>query len=149
MTGIDVVRLGSQHAADLARLLAEHVQERRGGSPPRPDRYWAEKLVADPRIRLFGARLDGCLVGFAVVHELTDCLTGLETGLLETLFVRPEFRGRGGGRELLAAVAEEGRRCAWSRVRWIVEEDGRRSSLPDRLAGAEPATLHVVPMTRQ
>ncbi|NLH80117.1 MAG: GNAT family N-acetyltransferase [Phyllobacteriaceae bacterium] len=149
MTSVDVVRLGSCHAADLARLLAEHVQERRGGSPPRPDRYWAEKLLADPRIRLFGARLDGNLIGYAVVHELTDCLTGLETGLLEAVFVRPEFRGRGGGRELLAAIADEGRRSAWSRVRWIVEEDGRRSSLPERLAGTEPATLHVVPMVRQ
>ena len=149
MTSVDVVRLGSHHATDLARLLADHVQERRGGSPPRPDRFWAEKLLADPRIRLFGARIDGNLIGYAVVHELTDCLTGLETGLLETLFVRPEFRGRGGGRELLAAIAEEGRRSAWSRVRWIVEEDGRRSTLPDRLSGTEQASLHVVPMIRQ
>lgn len=89
MTSVDVVRLGPDHAHALATLLAEHVQERRGGSPPRPDRYWAEQLLCQPRIELFGARLDGELIGVAVVHELTDCLTGRETGLLETLFVRP------------------------------------------------------------
>lgn len=149
MTCVDVVRLESNNAAALARLLADHVQERRGGSPPRPDRYWAEKLLGDPRIRLFGARLDGELIGYAVVHELTDCLTGLETGLMETVFVRSDRRGRGAGRELLAAVAEEGRRCAWNAIRWIVDEAAPHSSLPDRVAEGTAATLHVVPMTRQ
>lgn len=149
MTCIDVLRLSSGHAPALARLLADHVQEVRGGEPPRPDRYWAEKLLAEPRIRIFGARLDGDLVGFAVVHELTDCLTGLETGLLETLFVRSDRRGRGAGRELLAAIANEGRARAWSRLRWIVDEGERRSSLPDRLAADAPARIHLVPIARQ
>jgi len=149
MTSVDVVRLESYHATALARLLAEHVQERRGGSPPRPDRYWAEKLLDDPRICLFGARLDGEWIGYAVVHELTDCLTGLETGLMEAVFVRPDRRGRGAGRELLAAVAEEGRQRAWNAIRWIVDEGAPHSSLPDRVARGTAATLHVVPMTRQ
>lgn len=149
MTSVDVVRLGPDHALALAALLAEHVQEKRGGSPPRPDRYWAEQLLCEPRIRLFGARLDGVLIGFAVVHELTDCLTGLETGLLETLFVRPSNRGRGAGRELLAAVSAEGHRRSWSRLRWIVDEGAGRSTLPDRVARSEPARIHVVPITPQ
>lgn len=149
MTSVDVVRLGPDHAHALATLLAEHVQERRGGSPPRPDRYWAEQLLSQPRIELFGARLDGELIGVAVVHELTDCLTGLETGLLETLFVRPQRRGLGAGRELLAAVSAEGRRRAWSRLRWIVDEEGARSTLPERVAPTAPARIHVVPITRQ
>lgn len=149
MTSVDVLPLGVAHAPALARLLAEHVQEVRGGEPPRPDRYWAEKLLAEPRIRIFGARYDGEVIGFAVVHELTDCLTGLETGLLETVFVRPDRRGRGAGRELLAAVAAEGRRRAWSRLRWIVDEAAGRSSLPDRLAADAPARIHLVPIARQ
>lgn len=149
MTSVDVVRLCPDHALALATLLAEHVQETRGGSPPRPDRYWAEKLLCEPRIRVFGARLDGELIGFAVVHELTDCMTGLETGLLETLFVRSQSRGRGAGRELLAGVSTEGRRRSWSRLRWIVEEEAGRSTLPERVARTEPARIHVVPITRQ
>lgn len=149
MTSVDVVKLGSDHALALAALLADHVQERQGGSPPRPDRFWAEKLLCEPRIELFGARLDGELIGFAVVHELTDCLSGLETGLLETLFVRPGRRGLGAGRELLAAVSAEGRRRAWSRLRWLVDEEAGRSTLPDRLARSTPASIHVVPITRQ
>lgn len=149
MTSVDVLRLGVGHAPALSRLLADHVQERCGGSPPRPDRYWSEKLLTEPRIRIFGARLGDDLIGFAVVHELTDCLTGLETGLLETLFVRPDQRGRGAGRELLAAVAAEGRTRAWSRLRWIVDETEGRSSLPDRLAADAPARIHLVPIARQ
>lgn len=149
MTSVDVVRLGPDHALALATLLAEHVQELRGGSPPRPDRYWAEKLLCEPRIELFGAHIDGELVGIAVVHELTDCLTGLETGLLETLFVRPRQRGRGAGRELLAAVSAEARERSWSRLRWIVDEEAGRSTLPERLARSAPVRIHVVPITRQ
>lgn len=149
MTSVDVLRLGSAHAPALARLLAEHVQERHGGSPPRPDRYWAEKLLDEPHIRLIGARLDGELVGFALVHELTDCLTGLETGLLETVFVTPSARGRGAGRELLAAVAAEGRDRAWSRLRWIVEEEAGRSTLPRHVGLDAAARIRVVPITRQ
>lgn len=149
MTCVDVVRLNSEHALALAALLAEHVQEKNGGSPPRPDRYWAEKLLADPRLSLFGARIDGELIGFAVVHEITDCLTGRETGLLETLFVRPDRRARGAGRELIAAVGAEGRGRAWSRVRWIVDAESPHSSLPDRIARTESAVVHVLPIARQ
>lgn len=148
MTSPDVLRLSSDHAGALAALIAAHVQELNGGSPPRPDRYWAERLLADPRIRLFGARLDGELVGFAVVHELTDCLTGLETGLLETVFVRPDRRGRGAGRELLAAIGAEGRARAWSRLRRVVETRTRPAAMSDPIA-EEAVRVRLVQPSRQ
>lgn len=147
MTSPDVLRLSSDHAGALAALIAAHVQETNGGSPPRPDRYWAERLLADPSIRLFGARIDGELVGFAVVHALTDCLTGLETGLLETIFVRPDRRGHGAGRELLAAIGAEGRARAWSRLRRVVE--ARPHAVRDCDVAPTTHHVHLVSPSRQ
>ncbi|MER2605912.1 MAG: GNAT family N-acetyltransferase [Siculibacillus sp.] len=149
MTDVVVTRLGLDASSALSLLLAAHVQEVRGGEPPRPDRYYSEKLLSSPGIRLFGATIGDELIGFAVVHELEDCLSGLEAGLLETVFVRHDRRGRGAGRALLEAVSSEGRRRAWSGLRWIVDDRVSHSTLPERLARPAGTRALVVPITRQ
>lgn len=146
MTDVEIVRLGFDEATALATLLAEHTQEIRGGEPPRPDRYWAERLLGESHLDLISAAIDGELVGVAVIHALPDCLSGRETGLLETLYVRRDRRGRGAGRALIDAVAAEGRRRAWSRVRWIVDDHAGPSSLPERLARPMADRAYVVPL---
>lgn len=146
MTKLEIVTLGPDAAPALAGLLAEHAQEMKGGEPPRPDRYWAERLLDEDHLDLLGAAIDGELVGFAVIHALPDCVSGRETGLLETLFVRRDRRGRGAGRALLDAVSAEGRRRSWSRVRWIVEDRSDRSTLPEHLARPTEDRAFVVPI---
>jgi GNAT superfamily N-acetyltransferase len=149
MLDIQVTSLGLDAAAPLAGLMASHLQEVRGGEPPRPDRYYAEKLLADRRIGLMGARLDGELIGFVVFHELPDCISGLDGGLIDTVYVRADRRGHGAGRAMLEALTEEGRKRAWSRLRWSVDETRAHSSLPERVAMPETARSFVVPITRQ
>jgi GNAT superfamily N-acetyltransferase len=43
---------------------------------------------------------------------------GVHGTYLEDLFVRPEYRGAGLGRELLAVLAAECLRCGYSRLQW-------------------------------
>jgi len=84
---------------------------------------------ADLRASLFGARpdaevivaeLDGSAAGYALFfHNFSTfhCKRGL---YLEDLFVRPEFRGRGIGKQLLSRLAQLAvdRECA--RLEWVV-----------------------------
>ncbi len=146
---VQITLLGPEAASSLAQLLASHLQEIRGGEPPRPDRYYAEKLLCRTSVGLIGARIGDELVGFALFHEITDCLTGLEGGLLDTVFVRADRRGRGAGRALLEGLSAEGRRRSWSRLRWVVDEAAGQSTLPDRYGVPAGERAFVVPMTRQ
>lgn len=149
MADVSITLLEPEAASALAVLMALHVQEIRGGEPPRPDRYYAEKLICDPRVGLLGARIGGELVGFALFHEIADCVSGLDGGLLDTVFVRADRRGRGAGRRLLEALSAEARTRAWSRLRWVVDESTGHSSLPDRLAVPGEMRAVVVPIARQ
>ncbi len=149
MLDFEVSQLGLDAASPLAGLMASHLQEMRGGEPPRPDRYYAEKLLADRRVGLIGVRLAGELVGFVLFHEMPDCLSGLEGGLIDTIYVRGDRRGQGAGRALLDAVSEEGRRRAWSRLRWCVDEGRSHSTLPERAGVPDRMRNFLVPITRQ
>lgn len=76
-------------------------------------RLYAEVLLADD---------DGTTVGFALFfHNYSTflCRPGL---YLEDLFVRPEYRGRGHGRALLAALARLAVDRGCGRVEWSVLE---------------------------
>lgn len=130
MTEIDVERIGPEAARALAPLLAALAQERLGGSPPRPDRYYTERLLAGRGIEFVGARCDGELVGFAQFHEWPDVPSGLDCGLIDGLWVRPDRRRLGIGRRLIDHVAGEGRRRGWSRLRWLVDETSASPPLP-------------------
>lgn len=149
MPDVEIALLSPDAAAALAPLMASHVQEVRGGEPPRPDRYYAEKLLCDARVGLIGARIGGELIGFALFHEIADCVSGLEGGLLDTIFVRSDRRNHGAGRALLEALSAEGRRRAWSSLRWIVDDSLPHSTLPDHIAMPAAGRSLVVPITRQ
>lgn len=149
MADVSIALLEPEAAPALAILMALHAQEIRGGEPPRPDRYYAETLICDPRVGLLGARIGDELVGFALFHEIADCVSGLDGGLLDTVFVRADRRGCGAGRRLLEALSAEARVRAWSRLRWVVDEAEGHSSLPDRLAVSAGMRAVVVPITRQ
>lgn len=92
-------------------------------------REQVEATEADTAAALFGpapkvfcdiAELDGAPVGFALWFYSFSTFRGRHGVYLEDLFVRPEARGRGAGRALIAALA---RRCAeegLGRLEWAV-----------------------------
>lgn len=75
---------------------------------------------AQPRAFCDIAELDGAPVGFALWFYNVSTFAGRHGIYLEDLYVRPEARGRGAGKALLARLA---RRCLdedLSRLEWTV-----------------------------
>jgi GNAT superfamily N-acetyltransferase len=95
-----------------------------------------EKLEHEARARteelvrwLFGARpyaqtllaeVGGEAVGFALYFPTFSTFRGQPGLYLEDLFVKPEHRGRGIGKALIAAVAREARERGFGRLEWAV-----------------------------
>ena len=77
---------------------------------------------ADRGPALFGhvAELDGEVVGTALWFLNFSTWRGVHGIYLEDLYVRPEHRGRGLGRALLAALAEECVAGGYQRLEWSV-----------------------------
>ena len=82
-------------------------------------------LIDPDRAEMLGrvAELDGRVVGMlnAIIHPNTWFTTPV--CYLEDLFVEPECRGRGAGRALIEALAQEGRRAPWGRIYWRTADD--------------------------
>ncbi|AKT50119.1 GNAT family N-acetyltransferase [Arsenicicoccus sp. oral taxon 190] len=74
----------------------------------------------DPRVFADVAEVDGELVAMAVWYLTFSTWTGRYGIWLEDLFVEPEHRGRGVGRELLEGLAARADEQGWSRVEWTV-----------------------------
>jgi GNAT superfamily N-acetyltransferase len=75
---------------------------------PRP---YAEALIAE---------VDGGAVGLALFFHNFSTFRGQPGIYLEDLFVRPEFRGRGIGKALLASLARIGLERGCGRLEWAV-----------------------------
>jgi len=77
----------------------------------------------EPRVFCDLVETDGTVHGFAVWFLNYSTWTGAHGIFLEDLFVRPEQRGRGYGKELLQhlareCVAQDYRRLEWSVLDW-------------------------------
>jgi GNAT superfamily N-acetyltransferase len=68
------------------------------------------------------AEQDGAVVGFALWFLNFSTWRGVHGIYLEDLYVRPEARGAGLGKALLAALAQECVRNGYERLEWVVLE---------------------------
>ena len=93
------------------------------------DRAVAEVLIAS---------LDGTPVGFALFFPNYSTFLGRPGLYLEDLFVRPEARGFGVGRELLEHLARLAVDRGWGRLEWRVLDWNEPSIAFYRKLGAEP-----------
>ena len=93
------------------------------------DRTVAEVVIAS---------LDGTPVGFALFFPNYSTFLGRPGLYLEDLFVRPEARGFGVGRELLEHLARLAVDRGWGRLEWRVLDWNEPSIAFYRKLGAEP-----------
>jgi GNAT superfamily N-acetyltransferase len=73
-----------------------------------------------PRFEVFLAHEDDAPVGFALYFYQFSTFAARPTLYLEDLFVYPEFRGRGYGKELLVELAREAGASGCGRMDWMV-----------------------------
>lgn len=121
---VRVRRLARDDAAALAGLLAAYGAEMRHAPRGGDDDFRRAAALLDDRVaETFGAFLADRLIGFAVVFDLPEAISGRRAGQLDDLYVAPEARGRRIAGRLIAAATETGRRRDWVHLRWLVPED--------------------------
>lgn len=112
-------------AADLT-LIAQFIRDLADYERLADEVRFDEAVLGD---RLFGARpyaevligeIDGCPQGFALFFHNFSTFEGKPGVYLEDLFVRPEARGSGLGKALLAALARIAVERDCARLEWWV-----------------------------
>lgn len=103
----------------LIRDLAEYERALHHVSATEDDLRRA--LMADqPAVFVHVAEHEGDVVGFALWYLTFSTWSGVHGIYLEDLYVRPDVRGAGHGRALLAELARICVRRGYSRVEWAV-----------------------------
>lgn len=86
------------------------------------------------------ATLDDALAGYAVYFQNYSTFVAQPGIYLEDLFVRPEFRGTGIGRMLLARLAAIAREKGCARLEWVVLDWNEPAIGFYKSLGAKPMT---------
>lgn len=134
--------------AALAPLLASYAAEMRGtlrGAEIASPEAQAALMADHPAAELLVAEEGERMLGFAVLFDLPELVFARRCGQLDDLFVRPEARGRGIARALIAKAVALGRTRGWSHLRWIVPEgDVAAIALYERIASRADWRSYVI-----
>ena len=123
--------------ASFIRELA--VYEKLEGQANATDDDLARHLFGDrPAAEVLIAEVEGAPVGFALFFSTFSTFLGKPGLYVEDLFVRPEHRGQGIGKALLARVAKAAVDRGCGRVEWSVLDWNKPSIDFYRSQGAVP-----------
>ena len=119
-----LVEVTAVPATELAGPLALLEESLRDGEAL-PDAFLGQlrEAVEAENLEVFVARMEGRVVGVAVLTYRLNVSAGRLFASIEDLYVRPEKRRRGVGRALLEAVAERCRIRGVSYVEAQVEDE--------------------------
>lgn len=149
MSKTDIKALGLDDAHQLAPLIAENAQALVRGAPRRPDEFYAERILNDKTAEVLGAFKDEKLIGFAVYFDLPELITGLRIGQLDDIYVHPDHRNKGIGRQLIETLVSEGHERGWLHLRWIVPGKNTPAvALYEKLAEPDHRKSYVIPIDR-
>jgi GNAT superfamily N-acetyltransferase len=111
---IEVKQASGAKLAEALRLLERYLRE----GEPVPEDFARQLLdaVVEGELEVLAARMDGAIVGVAVIAYRLSISAAGSFASIEDLYVEPEARRQGVGRALLEAV---GRRCAARGVSYV------------------------------
>lgn len=89
-------------------------------SPEARQRLLRDGFGESPRFRAYLASVDGRDVGYAITFHTYSSFLALPTLYLEDLFVLPEARRHGVGREFFRFLAGQAVRDGCGRMEWVV-----------------------------
>jgi GNAT superfamily N-acetyltransferase len=122
---------------ELVHALAAYEREPEAVVATEEDLHTA-LFGPDPSAGCQVAEVDGAVVGFALWYRTFSTWQGKPGLWLEDLFVRPEQRGSGLGKELLVSLARICVERGWSRFEWWVLDWNEPAQGFDRSLGARP-----------
>jgi len=140
---INVLHPKDAHA--FAPLLANYVQALKRGAPRRPDDFYAEQLLQDRTAQVMGARIGDELVGFTIVYDLPDPVSGLRTGQVDHIHVHHAYQGKGIARAMIDVLRDKAEKHSWARLILNaprVPEDGRH--LYEQMASRADWTSFII-----
>jgi GNAT superfamily N-acetyltransferase len=122
LLAMTVRRVQESDVDEVVRLVHELAAYERANEQCQLTAVQLRAALFGEQPALFGhvAEVDGEVVGFALWFLNFSTWDGVHGIYLEDLFVRPEHRGAGLGRQLLAALAAECVRRGYSRLQWWV-----------------------------
>jgi GNAT superfamily N-acetyltransferase len=137
------MRIRSAHRSDVPLILAFirelAVYERLAHEVVATEEALAASLFGPaPAAEVLIAELDGAPAGFALFFHNYSTFLGRCGIYLEDLFVRPETRGRGVGRALLARLAAIAETRGCGRLEWAVLDWNEDAVAFYRKLGATP-----------
>ncbi|MBO6758191.1 MAG: GNAT family N-acetyltransferase [Roseibium sp.] len=149
MSNLEIRTLGLDDAHQLAPLIAENAQALKRGAPRRPDEYYAERILGDRTAEVIGSFSKGELIGFAVYFDLPELITGLRIGQLDDIYVHPDHRRNGIGRNMIETLVEEGHARGWLHLRWLVPgKNVPAVALYEKIAEPDHRKSYVIPIDR-
>jgi len=101
---------------EFIRLLAEYEREPQAAVATEADLLRDGFATAQPKFRVVIAEWSGAPAGFAFFFFNYSTWMGKPGLYLEDLFVKPEFRGKGIGRQLVDATVRAARQAGLTRV---------------------------------
>lgn len=122
MSDTGIRRARESDVAAVVGLVHELAEYERAPLECQLTRGQLRRALFGPQPALFGhvAEVRGAVVGCALWFLSYSTWEGSHGIYLEDLYVRPEHRGSGWGRGLLAALAAESCRRGFSRLEWSV-----------------------------
>ena len=124
----------------LIRDLAEYEKAAPGALALTEDLLRDALFGPHPAVEGLVAVLSDQVAGYALYFDNFSSWRGKRGVFLEDLFVRPEHRGRGIGKALLAELAGIARDRGCARVEWIVLDWNQTAIDFYKSQGAEPLT---------
>ncbi|MBO6724382.1 MAG: GNAT family N-acetyltransferase [Rhizobiaceae bacterium] len=135
---IDIAQLRLKDAHDFAPLVAGYAQALKRGAPRRPDDFYAETLLQDRGIEIYGARMDGALVGFVMFADQPE-------PVVDHIYVHHDHRQKGIAKALVDVLADQAEERGWSKLILNaprVPEDGRK--LYEQIAAPADWSSYVI-----